>query len=109
MFWVIRWTDFRTFVDHSIVVEAETRADAETIALKRNIQPVFLGPAEDGDVAEARATQRLWRYTPEPSPWQVFGRPIKPMQVACLMLLGVSTIGVLLQSAGLLAGTRIWI
>ena len=107
MFWVIRWTDFRTFVDHSIVVEAESRAQAETIALKRSIQPVFIGPADDADVAEARATKRLWRYTQPNSRWTVFGRAIGAPQVACLMLLGVSTIGVILQSAGMLASVRL--
>ena len=101
MYWVIRWTDAKTGQDQAIVVEAETRASAETTALKRNIPVVHLGEADDADVSAAREANLLWRYTPE-SMWRCFGQPIGTMQLACLMFCGLCTIGVLLQSSGVL-------
>ena len=102
MFWVIRWTDAKTGDDQAIVIEAETRAGAETTALKRNIPVVHLGPADDGDVATAREANLLWRYTPQYAGQTCFGHPVGPMQVAFFMLCGVCTIGVLLQVGGVL-------
>ena len=102
MFWVIRWTDAKTGDDQAIVIEAESRAGAETTALKRNIPVVHLGPADDADVVAARAANLLWRYTPEGTGWTCFGYPVGPTQLAFFMLCGVCTIGVLLQSAGVL-------
>jgi hypothetical protein len=101
MFWVIRWTDAKTGDDQAIVVEAESRAAAETTALKRNIPVVHLGPADDGDIAAARDANLLWRYTPT-AQWSCFGEPVGMMQLVSLMLCGVCTIGVLLQSSGVL-------
>ncbi len=102
MFWVIRWTDLKTGQDLAFVVEAQSRAAAETVALKRDIPLVFLGPADDADIAAARQAKRLWRYTRDAGR-RCFGRPIGGRQLACVMLCGVWTIGVLLQSAGVLA------
>ncbi len=102
MFWVIRWTN-RAGEDQSIVVEAKSRVVAETIALKRDIPVVFIGEADDADVDAARAAKRLWRSTPHASRRMCFGRPVAARQLACLMLCGVWTIGVLLQSSGVLA------
>ena len=102
MFWVIRWTDAKTGQDQAIVVEAESRASAETTALKRNIPVVHLGEADDADVTAAREANLLWRYTQESS-WSCFGQPVGTMQLACLMICGVATIGALLRSASLMA------
>ena len=101
MFWVIRWTN-RQGEDQSVVIEAKTRVVAETIALKRDIPVVFIGEADDADVAAAREAKRLWRSTPHASQRTCFGRPVAARQLACLMLCGVWTIGLLLQSSGLL-------
>jgi hypothetical protein len=101
MYWVIRWTDKVTGEDQAIVVEAKSRTLAETIALKRDIPVVFIGPADDDDVAAAREAKLLWRYTPD-SHWSCFGQPVGTRQLACLMLCGIWTIGLLLQSAGVL-------
>ena len=101
MFWVIRWTDRQTGADQSIVVEAKSRTVAETIALKRDIPVVFIGEADDADVAQARDARLLWQYSHE-NRRTCFGQPIASRQLACLRLCGLWTIGVLLQSAGIL-------
>ena len=100
MFWIIRWTNAQG-EDQSIVVEARSRVVAETIAMKRDIPFVIIEEASDADVAEARDAKRLWRHTREQQRL-CFGRPIATRQLACLMLCGVWTIGVLLQTGGLL-------
>ena len=101
MFWIIRWTN-RQGVDESIVVEAGSRVVAETIALKRDIPVVVIEHASDADVAAARETKRLWRQTPRVAERTCFGRPVAGRQVACLLLCGLWTIGVLLQAGGVL-------
>jgi|SRR5688500_618007 hypothetical protein len=106
MMWVIRWTDFRTFKEHAMVVEADSREAAEAIARKRRVTPTFVGQADDTDVQAARAERTLWRYESE-DPLACFGRPVGGLQVACLITLGVSTIGVLLQVTGLLASVKL--
>ena len=106
MLWVIRWTDFRTFKEHSMVVEADSREAAEAIARKRRVTPTYIGSADEADVQAARDDRRLWRYESE-EPLALMGHPIGRFQVACLLLLGVSTIGVLLQVTGLLASVRL--
>ncbi len=102
MFWVIRWTN-QAGEDQSVVVEAKSRVVAETIALKRDIPVVFIGEADDADVDAARDAKRLWRSTPHMAVRTCFGRPVAARQLACLMLCGVWTIGVLLQTSGMLA------
>src|SRR5215218_803016 len=101
MYWVIRWSSKQTGEDHSIVVEAKSRVVAETIALKRDIPVAFLGEASDADIAAAREAKLLWAYT-KPSHATAFGRPVAARQLACLILCGVWTIGLLLQSSGVL-------
>ncbi len=101
MFWVIRWTN-AAGEDQSIVVEAKSRVVAETIALKRDIPVVFMGEADDADVAAASEAKRLWRSTPQTGRRTCFGRPVAGRQLACLMLCGLWTIGVLLQTGGVL-------
>lgn len=101
MYWVIRWTN-RAGEDQSIVVEAKSRVVAETIALKRDIPVVFIGEADDSDVEAAREAKRLWRSTPHAAQQTCLGRPVAARQLACLMACGVCTIGLLLQTGGLL-------
>src|SRR5215213_7060482 len=101
MFWIIRWTDKHSGQDQSMVVEAKSRVVAETIALKRDIPVAFVGEADEADVILARESKRLWRYTKEHHR-TCFGQPIAMRQVACLMLCGLWTIGLLLQSSGVI-------
>ena len=101
MFWVIRWTEPKTGQDQAIVVEAESRARAETTALKRGIPVIHLGEADEADINAAREANLLWRYTPD-SRWTCFGQPLGNSQLAFLMISGICTIGVLLQTAGVL-------
>jgi hypothetical protein len=100
MFWIIRWTNGRG-EDQSIVVEARSRVVAETMALKRDIPVVIIEEASPADVAGARTSKRLWQHT-RAQQRMCFGRPVQTRQLACLMLCGVWTIAVLLQTSGLL-------
>jgi hypothetical protein len=96
MFWVIRWTDAQSNDDKAIVLEAETRASAECMALRRGIPTVFIGEASEGDIQLARLNKLLWKYTPAPR-YSCFGQSIGTRHVACIMLCGVWTIFVLLR------------
>ena len=102
MYWVIRWTDPQSNEDRAIVVEARSQSAAETFALKRDIPVAYLGPADDADVAMASASKLLWRYSSAAAGLTCFGTPVRSAHVACLALCGLWTIGLLLQSAGVL-------
>jgi hypothetical protein len=91
MRWIIRWTDFRTFQDYETVVDADSREAAEAIAGERRITVTSVEPVGDDGAA------------PSGVPLSLLGRPLRAMQVASLMLCGLATIGVLLQSAGMLS------
>ena len=95
MRWTIRWTDFRTFRDYEMVVDADSREEAEAIAAERRITVTCVEPIGDDDAA------------PPTVPLSLLGKPLRAMHVASLMLCGVATIGVLLQSAGMLSPVRI--
>ena len=97
MFWVIRWSDLKTNDDHVIVVEARSMVSARTFALKRDIPVVYVGEASDAEVAAARKAKLLWRCT-RPIGWSCFGQSVTSRQLACLMLCGIWTIGVILRS-----------
>ena len=101
MFWVIRWTNAQGN-DQSVVIEAQSKVIAETIALKRDIPVVFIGEADAAEVEAAREARLLWRSTPQVAVQTCFGRPVHARQLACLILCGVWTIGVLLQVGGIL-------
>ena len=101
MFWVIRWTDLKTNEDHGIVVEAESMVAARMIAIKRDIPVVHMAEASDTEVEAAREANLLWRYTRPPERC-AFGQPVGSRQLACLMLCGIWTIAVMLQSSGLM-------
>ena len=97
MFWVIRWSDLQTNEDRFVVMEAKSMAVARTFALKRDIPVVFVGEASDAEINAARKANLLWRYT-RPNGRRCFGRPVTSGQLACLMLCGIWTIGVILRS-----------
>ena len=100
MYWIIRWTNPQSGQDQSIVVEAKSKVIAETIALKRDIPVVVISEASDDEVRAAREDKRLWSYTKELKR-TCFGQPVGKRQLVCLMLCGVWTIGVILQSYGI--------
>ena len=97
MYWVIRWSDLRTNDDHFAVVEAESMAAARTFAIRRDIPIAFMGEAADAEIEAARQAKLLWRYT-RPTGWRCFGQAVNSSQLACLMLCGIWTIGVILRS-----------
>lgn len=99
MYWVIRGTDGRTSEDFAMVVEAESHAAAEAWALKRNVPYVMIDEAADDDIDQARKGKRLWKQTVD-ARRRCFGQPVGAGQLACLMLCGVWTIGLLMTRAG---------
>ena len=90
MFWVIRWTDTHTGEDKSIVVEAESQAEAEYMGLKRGIPIVFVGEASGSDITAAHKAKLLWKYS-RVTPYSCFGQPLKMREVVFLMLAGLAT------------------
>ena len=97
MFWVIRWTDRHTNEDKAIVVEAGSSAEAEYMGLKRGIPIVFLGEASNRDVAIAKKAKLLWKYT-RVSPYNCFGQTVNRREVMFLMLAGLATAFLHLQT-----------
>jgi hypothetical protein len=95
MMWVIRGTNARTGDDFAMVVETGSRAAAEAWALKRGVPAAFIGQAEPDDIAEAKRTKQLWKYTPD-SRYTCFGRPVFAKHLVCLMAVGVLTVGFVL-------------
>jgi hypothetical protein len=95
MRWLIRWTDFRTFRDYETIVNADSREEAKAIADERKIPVTYVGPAdgEDGQALGASLS--------------CMGQPLRTLHVVSLMLCGMATIGILLQSGGMLA-SHIW-
>lgn len=100
MFWVIRGTDPKTEEDFAMVVEAQSRAAAETWAVKRNVPYIVLDEATKEDLLEARRTKRLWKHSRDDH-FSCFGQPVHQGQLACLMTLGVATIAVVLRANSL--------
>ena len=92
MMWVIRGSSARSGGDFAMVVEARSQAAAEAWALKRGVPAAFIGQAEVDDIAEAKRTKQLWKYTPE-SQYRCFGKPIFARHLVALMLVGVMTAG----------------
>ena len=90
MFWVIRWTDQHSGEDKSIVVEAESQAEAEYMGLRRGIPIVFLGEASAGDLEDAKKSKLLWKYS-RVSPYSCFGRALSTPQVVFFMTAGIMT------------------
>ena len=90
MFWVIRWTDQHSGEDKSIVVEAESQAEAEYMGLKRGIPIVFLGEASNSDIADASRKKLLWKYS-RVSPYSCFGRSLSTKEVVFFMAAGIAT------------------
>ena len=90
MFWVIRWTDLHSGQDKSIVVEAESQAEAEYMGLKRGIPIVFLGEASTSDLDEAKRNKLLWKYS-RVSPYSCFGRSLTTKELMFLMSAGIMT------------------
>src|SRR3954453_17650998 len=92
MMWVIRGTNAQNGDDFAMVVEANSRAAAETWAVKRGIPVAFIGEAVEQEILTAKKSHQLWKYTPG-SRYTVLGHPLAAGQLACLLLAGVMTMG----------------
>jgi len=90
VFWVIRWTDQHSGEDKSIVVEAESQAEAEYMGLKRGIPIVFLGQANSSDLDDAKKNKMLWKYS-RVSPYSCFGRSLSTRELVFFMAAGIAT------------------
>lgn len=90
MMWAVRGTDRQTDQDITIVVEAESQAEAEAMGWKRGLPVVIAEPARSEDIKIAKAERRLWRYTQE-GVCRAFGRPVYAPQLVALMACGILT------------------
>jgi hypothetical protein len=90
VFWVIRWTDQHSGEDKSIVLEAESQAEAEYMGLKRGIPIVFLGEASDADISDAKKAKLLWKYS-RVAPYSCFGHVMSTRELVFVMSAGVVT------------------
>src|SRR5437899_1893776 len=72
--------------DVCLVIEAAT-----DVAAERGVDVVVVTQATLAEIAAARGSGRLWRYTPE-ARLRCFGRPVGALQAACLMLCGLATL-----------------
>jgi hypothetical protein len=103
--WVIRWVDEQTDRDMAAVIDAPTRAEAESIAQGRGIPFLLVARATRSDIADARATRRSPprdrdrdRAPGHSAPaaagkntYTCLGRPLGRAQLAALLLAGVAT------------------
>jgi hypothetical protein len=96
MLWVIRGTDARANEDISIVVEADTQAEAEYMGRRRGIPVVIVNPANDTDIRIARSEKRLFLTCAE-TRYKAFGRKIGKFQLAAIMVCGVLTMLLILR------------
>lgn len=101
MLWTVRGTYQDTEEDVSIVIEAETSAEAQYMAQRKSFPVVIVEPASDEDVRIARKAKRLYMWQPKPR-HTCFGRPVGGFQLACLMLCGVFTALTILNSSHVL-------
>src|SRR5688572_26932842 len=88
MYFVIRWSE--NDEDRAAVIEAKTRAGAEYFALKRDIAAIVIYEAEPDDIREARATKRLWKYSPDRG-HRAFGMTLSAFHLTCIMVVGILT------------------
>ena len=82
--------------DVTLVIEASKQIHAECFATKRGIEVIFVGEASLAEVEAARASGRLWRYTPVPA-LTCLGRPIGFLQTAFLVVCGLATVAINLK------------
>ena len=99
MFWAVRGT-YEDGRDTTIVVEADTQTEAEYMGLRRAIPVIIVEPASRDDISLAREAKRIFCTTVEKT-WKCFGKPIKPLQLASLILCGIATIAINLHVAHL--------
>jgi hypothetical protein len=73
-----------------MVIEAATETEAECFAIKRGVEVIVVNPSTAPEIAAAKRSGMLWRYTPEP-PLKCFGRPVGHLQAASLVICGLAT------------------
>lgn len=103
MLWTIRGTDPTTEQDTFVVTEADTAAEAEYFARRRGFPVVVVEQATPADIRAARTAGTLFHYSGG-SRYRCFGHPITSGQLVCLMLCGITTIGLLLRAHQLPVG-----
>ena len=97
MLWAVRGTERQTNKDITLVVEAESRAEAECMAIRRGIPVVIIEEATGGDIAFARESRLLFCHT-RSSRHSCLGQPVNKLQLALLMLCGIATAVLILRS-----------
>jgi hypothetical protein len=97
LLWVVRGTD-NSGKDLTAVIEAATRAEAEYMALRRGLPVVIVSEATSRDVATARASKTLWKFSQD-ARYRAFGRTVGAVQLACLVACGILTAFLVLKSS----------
>ena len=97
MLWAVRGT-LDNGEDVSIVVEAESQAEAECFGLKRSIPVAVVHPATRDDIMAAKTAKMLWRYTPEEK-YLCFGRSLGKLELTFLVVLALGTVLLNLRSS----------
>lgn len=97
MMWTVRGTTPEG-QDYTVVLEAESKTEAEYRVMKRGLPVVIIEEATAMDIKTAKAEKRLWKYKPDPVLF-AFGRRVNKFQLASLLLIGCMTIIVLLHNS----------
>jgi hypothetical protein len=95
MMWTVRGTTPEG-QDYTVVLEAESKTEAEYRVMKRGLPVVIVEEATAMDIKIAKAEKKLWKYKPDPVLF-AFGRKVNKFQLACLMVTGLMTIVVILH------------
>lgn len=97
MMYVVRWTDADN-QDQAVVIEAASKAEAAYMAARKGVPVVVIEPASDEDLAEARRLGRVWAYSGGEGRYRCLGRPVRPLQLACLLACGLLTSFLILRA-----------
>ena len=97
MLWTVRGTTPEN-EDYTVVIEAESRTEAEYRVMKRGLPVVIIEEATEGDIRQAKLEHKLWKYRPDPVR-TAFGRKVNKFQLTCLMLCGLMTVVIVLHNS----------
>ena len=97
MMWTVRGTTPEG-QDYTVVLEAESKTEAEYRVMKRGLPVVIIEEATAMDIKLAKSEKRLWKYKPDPVLF-AFGRRVNKVQLAALLFIGCMTILVLLHNS----------
>jgi hypothetical protein len=99
VFWAVRGTVNEQ--DVTMVIEAETPAEAEYAGWKRGLPVIIVERARPAEIEAAKQAKLFWRYTPE-TRLRCLGRQVTRAEAVCLMLCGVWVALIHLRAEGLL-------